>query len=57
MDDEASEEEAFLEEEDLEESEALVPEKDAEMERLAARDSSSGAREDEAEEYRDGIMN
>lgn len=52
-----SDEEAFLEEEeDLLESEALVPEKEAEMEWLAARDSLSGARDDDEEECREGIL-
>lgn len=51
------EEATFLEEEeDLPESDALVPEKEAEMERLAARDSSSGAREEDEEDVRDGMI-
>ncbi len=42
--------ELFFEELDLLERDALVPEKEAEMERLATRDSSSGARDEDAEE-------
>lgn len=51
------EEETFLEEDeqDLPASEALVLEKEAEMERLAARESSSGAREEEEKDVRDGM--
>ena len=47
-----------LEEEDLLEMEAFVPANEAEMERLAARDSSNGAREEDvdADECRDGMF-
>lgn len=50
------EDELFLEEEDLLEREALVPANDAEIDRLAARDSSSGALEDDDSECREGMM-
>lgn len=54
-DDELDWAELFLEDDVLPESEALVLAKDDEMDRLATRDSSSGAREEEADEFRDGI--
>lgn len=51
---ECADDEPFLLEEDLAESEGFVPEKADEMERLAARESSSGAR-DEDDEVREGM--